>query len=107
VSDQESKSLAMRIAAYCVRLSIIEQYHQEGKLSDEEMKAFNKEVVNRLYTFFKYANSELPEERTATAEILYAHHPRNWDEPVLDPLFVNSVQSVMKAPISSHTLEAR
>jgi len=42
------------MAANCVRNTIIEDYHSQGKLTDEEMKAFNKEVASKLYTFLAH-----------------------------------------------------
>ena len=78
---------ALRLALHCVRNTIIEDYHSQGKLSDKEMAAFNKEVVNKLYTFFlfsidpKYAN-------------FYAlfNLPYGWDKPCLDKHFMKSIK---------------
>ncbi len=42
------KDIALIMSVNCVRNTIIENYHAEGKRSDDEMKAFNKEVANKL-----------------------------------------------------------
>lgn len=47
----DTKLLAKAMTINCVRNTILELYHQQGKLSDDDMKAFNKVVVNRIYTF--------------------------------------------------------
>jgi hypothetical protein len=45
------KRLALLLTVNCVRNTVIEDYHAAGKLSDSEMKAFNQEVANKIYTF--------------------------------------------------------
>jgi hypothetical protein len=78
------KRLALIMAVTCVRNTIIEDYHTVGKLDESEIKAFNKEVVNKLYTFLKFLLGAPSPERDRflrNAERLYPH---NWDEPQLD-----------------------
>lgn len=47
----DTKLLAKAMTINCVRNTILERYHLQGQLSDDDMKAFNKVVVNRIYTF--------------------------------------------------------
>ena len=47
-ASDETKDLALRMALYCVRNTVIENYHAAGKISDPEMMAFNKKVVNKI-----------------------------------------------------------
>jgi hypothetical protein len=73
----EAKTLALIMAVNCVRNTVIEDYHSEGKLTDQEMKAFNKEVADKLYTFLEY---------------LYSMYPTNWDQPALDPDLIKAAK---------------
>ncbi len=54
MDDESIQSLALIVAVNCVRNTVIEDYHADGKLSDGDMKNFNKDVANKLYTFFTY-----------------------------------------------------
>jgi hypothetical protein len=54
MNQTDLKRLALLIAVNCVRNTVIEDYHSDGKLSDAEMKAFNQEVANKVYTFLHY-----------------------------------------------------
>ena len=47
--EAEARRKSRGMTLNCVRNTIIENYHCQGKLSDDDMKAFNKEVVNRIY----------------------------------------------------------
>jgi hypothetical protein len=75
------------MALHCVRNTVIENYHCRSSISDPEMKAFNKEVVNNLYTFLQIImNSDYRRERELVlksneyAPALY-YRPEGWDEP--------------------------
>lgn len=82
--DDSMEKLAVIMASTCVRRTCIEQYHTEGKLSDAEMKAFNKEVADRLYTFLKmYAGPHDEEWDVFIGEMakLADTEVRTWDKP--------------------------
>ena len=83
----EARLFAKMMTINCVRNTVIEKYHCQGKLTDDDMKAFNKEVVNRLYTFLDCMFNRSDKERdlflgkmAAVAEAFTA----KWDEPELD-----------------------
>lgn len=94
LSEQEINNtitdVALRMALYCVRNTIIEDYHAKGKLSDMEMMAFNKEVVNKIYTFLQVAgNPKFKNNNILTFNSLGTlpgmfHKPFGWDSPILD-----------------------
>ncbi|MBN2641372.1 MAG: hypothetical protein JXR78_06955 [Victivallales bacterium] len=92
MDEEEAKSFALAVAAYCVRTTVIEKYHSEGKLTDEEMKTFNIEVTNRLFTFFKLFYSESMEEKEALVRVLSKYYPHNWNTPEPDKNFMNSIR---------------
>src|ERR1700729_3986572 len=49
------KRLALLMAVNCVRNTVIEDYHAQGKLSNAEMMAFNREVARAPYSCIAYA----------------------------------------------------
>ncbi len=84
MSDTFLKRLALIMAVNCVRNTIIEDYHARGSLSQEDMKAFNKEVANKLYTFLRFLLKGSPEEREALLKVASLFYPSEWDQPVMD-----------------------
>lgn len=81
------KEIAVIMAVNCVRNTCIENYHAEGKLTDPEMKAFNKEVADRLYTFLEVMLSRPHEEWRAFFDdmaFLSGNAVQTWDKPEFD-----------------------
>lgn len=84
---RELQKIALAMTLNCVRNTVIEKYHCEGKLSDADMKAFNKEVVNRIYTFLDSWLNRSEQERDLFLGTMAARADgfvKNWDEPELD-----------------------
>ena len=55
--EDSLKRLALIMAVACVRNTCIEEFHarpQPQFLSDADMKRFNQEVADKLYTFLHY-----------------------------------------------------
>ena len=52
-----------------------------SRISNEEMKALNKEIVNKIYTFL----DQLISKGTVSMHPVYFNEPIDWDEPELDP----------------------
>lgn len=93
--NQALKDLALRLALHCVRNTIIETYHSEGKLSDTEMAALNKEVVNKLYSVLQILhNPKYEKERQFITQLLWL--PQGWDEPRFDEEFENALEDYRK-----------
>ncbi len=96
VSDAYIKRLALLMAVNCVRNTIIEDYHARGSLSQGDMKAFNKEVANKLYTFLRYLFKGTDEEREALLEAASLAYPSEWDNPVIDASIKGAVKLMLK-----------
>lgn len=90
------KGLALLIAVNCVRNTIIEDFHSDGKLSDTEMKALNQEVTDKIYTFLYYLFEKPGEDQEAFLSAMGMMFPSNWDKPKLDADFVKAVDLVKK-----------
>ena len=88
------KGLALITTVNCVRNTVIGDYHSQGKLTQEEMKAFNKEVANKLYTFLEYLFNKPLEDQQALLSAMSINYPTNWDQPKLDPEFVKAVKCI-------------
>lgn len=95
------KEMAKSMALICVRNTIIEKYHADGCLSQTQMKKFNKEVVNKIYSYLVCHFSEDVEVQKKFAEIKGFFYPSNWDEPVFDKDFSKVMRS-SKNQVSTH-----
>jgi hypothetical protein len=94
--DELLSDLALRMALHCVRNTIIEEYHSRGSISDAEMKVFNKEVVNNLYTCLHVImNPNYDLEGLLAQEYGAAHFymPHGWDAPELNKSILKRLQT--------------
>lgn len=78
------KPLALMMSVICVRNTVIEDYHARGSLSQDDMKAFNQEVANKIYTFLVFLMDRPEVERDRFIDMAVMFFPSNWDEPHLD-----------------------
>ena len=86
------KRLALLMAVNCVRNTVIEDYHAAGKLDNREMKAFNQEVTNKIYTFLQFLFVKPDEDREAFMNAMGMMYPSNWDQPKADRDFLETVK---------------
>jgi hypothetical protein len=105
--EPDLKRLALLMAVNCVRNTVIENYHSEGKLSDPEMKAFNQEVANKIYTFLHYLLDVPQDDREAFLVAVGIMYPTNWDDPKLDPDIVEAVNGFKKLAKPTTTSSGR
>jgi hypothetical protein len=90
------KRLALLMAVNCVRNTVIEDYHAQGKLNNSEMKAFNQEVANKIYTFLNFLLNKPDEDRDAFLGAMGVMYPSNWDQPRIDRDFADVVKLITK-----------
>lgn len=83
------------MTVHCIRNTIIENYHAQGKISDPEMGAFTKEVGNNIYTLLHLLfNPKYRKEGDILlgSETLF-HRPIGWDEPIFIKKWMEAVQN--------------
>lgn len=94
---EEIRQLALVMTNVCVRNTVIEDYHANGQLSDEEMKAFNQEVANKVYTFMRLAIFNLDHQEAADfMKMVMLQFPHGWDQPQDDPALAGSLSKYRK-----------
>ena len=82
--DKFVSDLAIMMAFNCVRNTVIEDFHRRGSLSPEDLKAFNKQVVDKLYTYLRILFNGSPEEQAALLKVCTTSFPFDWDKPAVD-----------------------
>ncbi len=60
-------------------------WNKVSRISDEEMRKLNKEVVNKIYTFFMLKDDEKAQE------MFFCHNLRDWDDAQLDEDFMKAL----------------
>lgn len=96
VNPSDLKRIALLMAANCVRNTVIEDYHAQGKLNDAEMMAFNREVANKIYTFLTYMIAKPAEDWDDFLGAMSWMYPKSWDQPKIDPDFTAVMKMVKK-----------
>lgn len=83
----ETQRLAVAMTVNCVRNTCIEAYHAQGKLSDAEMAALNRQVASRIYTFLEMMHNRPKAEGQRFLDRmveLSAPAMLTWDSPKFD-----------------------
>lgn len=96
--EQSLKNLALMLAVHCVRNTIIEDYHTKGKITDPEMMAFNKEVVDNMYTFLQVIHNPIyhVEKEVLSRNNRVFYMPVGWDVPKLNQSILKALQITKK-----------
>ncbi len=115
-----NQQLALLMAVNCVRNTVIENYHcgiipssktgdytdvkvvtpygeipwnELSRINDEEMKAFNKEVADKLYTFLEYEyNPDYDQQKKSFLERMQFMFPFNWDIPKINKPMIKGLE---------------
>ncbi len=90
MDEDPIRSIALIMSVTCVRNTIIEKYHADGKLDDTDMEAFNRQVADRIYTFLCYlfgARRDMGD----MLEALRHYLPTDWDQPQRDSFIDKAV----------------
>ncbi len=90
MQDDPLRAVALIMSVTCVRNTIIEKYHADGKLDDTDMEAFNRQVADRIYTFLSYLLST-KRDTGDMLEALRHYLPTDWDQPQRDAFIDNAV----------------
>jgi hypothetical protein len=96
MTNADLKSLSLLMVSNCVRNTVIEDYHAQGKLSDDDMKAFNQEVANKLYTFLTFLMKKSAEDRQVFMGMMALMFPTGWDQPKLDGDFMTAFRQIKR-----------
>jgi hypothetical protein len=96
MSTANLRHIALLMAANCVRNTVIEDYHAQGKLNDAEMMAFNREVANKIYTFLTYMINKPREDWDDFLGAMSWMYPRTWDPPKIDADFAAAMKLIKK-----------
>ena len=92
LSDDPLRGIALIMSVTCVRNTVIERYHADGKLDDADMEAFNRQVADRIYTFLSYLLAH-PREASDLIEALRHSLPTDWDQPQRDAFIDKAVEA--------------
>jgi hypothetical protein len=98
IPESYLKQVALLMTVNCVRNTVIEEFHSRGSLSQSDMKAFNKEVANKIYTWQHFNLNGTPEEQEALFKFAGMFYPSDWDKPELDKDMVKAIKMLIKNP---------
>ena len=103
----QCKFIGILMAVNCVRNTVVETYHTEGKLTDDDMKAFNREVTSKLYTFLSlYFGKTEAQSKIAFLDLMAHNYPTGWELPKLDRGFVKDTKRLVRRRSKGKSTEA-
>lgn len=88
--------MALLMSVNCVRKTVLDDFVRDGKLSEEELRAFVQESTDKLYTFLTYLLDKSEEEKQLFLEVMNNSYPSGWKEPEMAAVFEEAV-AVLKA----------
>ncbi len=95
IQEEGTQEIALLMAMTCVRNTVIEGYHAAGKITNDEMAAFNREVANKLFTFLTYMHGTHADWNDFL-QMVSLTYPTHWDRPRLDEDLVSALASFRK-----------
>ena len=97
MDDTTLRHIALMMTVNCVRNTIIEDYHADGKLSDDEMMAFNKDVHNKIYTFLKNWLGSKGDDLAGFFEAMSLLLPSDWDKAKIDTELSQGINALKRS----------
>ena len=99
--DRSIKQLAILMTLTCVRNTVIEEYHARGSLSQKDMKAFNKEVADKIYTWlYVYYRGSVKDKINLLRLATFSGEP-DWDIPELDEGYASALRWLSAGEVKS------
>ncbi len=93
MNEDTVKKMALIVAANCLS----QENNPMSQASTKEQTDFNKQVVDRLYTFFVFLLSKPSHEYSALMSELTKRYKEEWPLPDLDENFIGIVNDFAHA----------
>ena len=101
MNEDTVKKLALIITANCTRQSVMEESCRQGKITQEALSQFNKQMSDKIYTFLSYLLHKPADEYSVMIEELSKNYPTTWPMPELDQTFTQVVKKNASSQQSS------
>jgi len=97
MKTREYGYLAMLMAAYCLRDTVIGPHLIRENTTDPDRMAFNKAAMNRMFTFLTLYFGETDEaSKMAFLSLVARYYPHDWGLPELDKVMATEVKEAIK-----------
>ena len=83
--------MALLMSVNCVRKTVLDDYLNNGQLSEAEANEFISEVTDKLFTFLTYLLDRSEIDKQTFLEVMNNSYPRDWPEPKLSEVFEQAV----------------
>lgn len=83
--------MALLMSVNCVRKTVLDDYLNNGQLSEAELNDFVSEATDKLFTFLTYLLDRPETDKQSFLEVMNASYPNNWPEPKLSAVFEQAV----------------
>lgn len=83
--------MALLMSVNCVRKTVLDDFRESGKLSDDDIDQFMGEVTDKLYTFLTYLLDRSEEDKQVFLEVMNTSYPEDWRTPEISGVFEQAV----------------
>ena len=83
--------MALLMSVNCVRKTVLDDYLNNGQITEDQLKAFISESTDKLFTFLTYLLDKSESDKQAFLEVMQSSYPNEWPEPNLSPVFEEAV----------------
>ena len=97
MNEDNVKRLALIIAANCIDKSVIETSNNNKEITDDQLKAFNKQLSDKIYTFLSYLLNKPANEYSLMMDAMSKNYPDRWPLPCFDEQLLEGVNKLGSA----------
>ena len=83
--------MALLMAVNCVRKTVLDDYLNDGQITEDQLNTFIRESTDKLFTFLTYLLDKSDSDKQAFLEVMQNSYPDEWPEPNLSPVFEEAV----------------
>lgn len=91
MDEKVIQHMALLMSVNCVRKTVLDDYLNNGQLSESELNTFITETTDKLFTFLTYLLDRSEQDKQTFLEVMNGSYPHDWPAPKLSAVFEEAV----------------
>jgi hypothetical protein len=91
MDEKVIQHMALLMSVNCVRKTVLDDYFNNGQISEADLNAFITEATDKLFTFLTYLLDKSEQDKQSFLEVMNTSYPHNWPAPKLSAVFEEAV----------------
>ena len=96
MDEKVIQHMALLMSVNCVRKTVLDDYFNNGQISESDLNAFIAESTDKLYTFLTYLLEKSEQDKQAFLEVMNNSYPHDWPAPKISAVFEEAVSIVQE-----------